>query len=166
MSEILWSIFGITLQIFGYLALAGLVLFIVGFFWTMVTNGGRKWYYYNPSKPWKGGYWEPLLPNYPPYNDYKWNPETCRFEHKETGEPLSPWQKPAKAMTKERPKPEWNWAALGIPEDKPIDLEQKPKKKRPEWVRFLLEENIGSLMEKRKRRKLEEQRDRENGTRR
>lgn len=51
----------------------------------MVTNGGRKWYYYDASKPWKGGYWTPLLPSAPPYNEYEWNPKTCRFEHKETG---------------------------------------------------------------------------------
>lgn len=91
MSDILWSIFGWILQGIGYLMLIGIVILFVRFLRTMATNGGRKWYYYNPSKPWKGGYWAPLLPDYPPYNEYKWNPETCRFEHKVTGEPLYPW---------------------------------------------------------------------------
>lgn len=163
MSEILWSIFGVILQICGYLALAGFVLFIVWFFRTMVTNGGRKWYYYNPNKPWKGGYWSPLLPDYPPYNEYKWNPTTCRFEHKVTGEPLYPWEKATRGQEK-KPSAEWDWEALGLPEEKPKVLRDQPRKQRPEWLRFILEENIGTLMEKRKRKKRAEQR--ENGTRR
>ena len=88
MSDILWSILGWILQGIGYLILIGIVILFVSFLRTMATNGGRKWYYYNPSKPWKGGYWTPLLPDYPPYNEYKWNPETRRFEHKVTGKPL------------------------------------------------------------------------------
>lgn len=127
----------------------------------MATNGGRKWHYYNPSKPWKGGYYAPLLPDYPPYNEFIWNPETCRFEHKKTGQPLHPWQEPVKKPHKSIGSSEWDWNALGIPEDKPITLQ--PKKKRPEWVRFLLEENIGTLKEKRKRKKLAEKQNRKNG---
>ena len=88
MSDLLWSILGWILQGIGYLILIGIVILFVSFLRTMATNSGRKWYYYNPSKPWKGGYWTPLLPDYPPYNEYKWNPETRRFEHKVTGKPL------------------------------------------------------------------------------
>ena len=153
MSDILWSIFGVILQICGYLGLAGVVLSVIGFFRTMVTNGGRKWYYYNPNKPWKGGYWSPLLPDYPPYNEYKWNPDTCRFEHKNTGRPLHPWDKPIEKNIPQESKPEWDWDALGISEDKPNRLYQMPHKKRPEWVRFLTEESIGTILEKRKRKK-------------
>lgn len=152
MQEVLWMIFGWICKGIGFLMLISIVWFFISFIWTMATNGGRKWYYYNPSKPWKGGYWSPLLPDYPPYNEYKWNPETCRFEHKQTGEPLFHWKKPYKNVKRTK----WDWDALGIPEDKPIKLQPKPKKERPEWVRFLFEENIGTLLEKRKRNKMAE----------
>lgn len=164
MQEVLWMIFGLICKGIGILMLISFVCFFVSFFWAMVTNGGRKWYYYNPSKPWKGGYWAPQLPDYPPYNEYRWNPDTCRFEHKKTGEPLYPWEEPVNTSRKSfgSSKFEWDWDALGLPEEKPIILQPKPKKQRPEWVRFLLEENIGTLMEKRKRKKSAERREREN----
>lgn len=136
MQEVLWTITGWICKGIGILMLISAVCFFASIIWNMVTNGGRKWYYYNPSKPWKGGYYAPLLPDYPPYNEYKWNPETCRFEHNKTGQPLNS-------------------------EDKPRALQSHRPKKRPEWLRFLLEENIGTLMEKRKRKKWAEQRDRE-----
>lgn len=142
------------------------------FIWLAITNGGRKWYPYNPNKPWKGGYYEPLLPSTPPYNEYKWNPRTCRFEHKKTGAPLYPWQKPytpegwgdthqgVRVLSKE----EWDWEKLCVPEEKQsIFLDptlSTRKKQRPEWLRFLLEENLGTLIEKRRQRKLEEHRKR------
>ncbi|MDE5652013.1 MAG: hypothetical protein K2L83_01795 [Muribaculaceae bacterium] len=88
MSDILFTILGWILKGIGYLMLAGIVIFFVSILRAIATNGGRKWHYYNPSKPWKGGYWSPLLPDRPPYNEYKWNPTTCRFEHKVTGKPL------------------------------------------------------------------------------
>lgn len=161
MQEVLWTIFGWICKGICVLMLISMVCFFASFIWNMVPNGGRKWYYYNPSKPWKGGYWAPLLPNYPPYNEYKWNSETCRFEHKKTGQPLYPWEKPIASKRSQGQKPEWDWEALGISEDKPIVSPSHPHKKRPEWLRFLLEENIGTLMEKRKRKKWAEQRERE-----
>lgn len=109
-----------------------LIVFFCKFLWVMVTNGGRKWYYYDANKPWKGGYWTPLLPSTPPYNEYEWNPETCRFEHKETGEPLYPWQKPVKMHEIKK---------------------SYAKKKRPEWLRFLFEETPATLLAKRRRKK-------------
>lgn len=127
----------------------------------MVTNGGRKWYYYDPNKPWKGGYWTPLLPDHPPYNEYKWNPETCRFEHKKTGKPLYSWQEPVDNPRKSVKSSisEWDWDALGLPDEKPIVLPPEPKKERPEWIRFLFEENLGTLKEKRQLKKLAKQRE-------
>ena len=166
MQEILWTLFGWICKAICVLMMISLVIFFVRFLWIMATNGGRNWYYYNPSKPWKGGYWAPLLPDWPPYNEYKWNPQTCRFEHKKTGQPLHPWEKPRVSGISYESKPEWDWDALGLPEDKPIELERKPKKERPEWLRFLLEENIGTLMEKRKRKKMAKQQERENRSRR
>ena len=130
MGEFFWTIFGIILQIFGYLSLVAVGIFFISFLRAMATN-----------------------------------PKTCRFEHKVTGKPLHPWEKPVKTPTKQ-PKAEWDWDALGLPENKPIALEDLPKKQRPEWVRFLFEENLGTLMEKRKQRKLAEQKERENGSRR
>ncbi len=97
----------------------------------MVTNGGRKWYYYDSGKPWKGGYWTPLLPDTPPNNEYEWNPDTCRFEHRKTGEPLYSWQKPIKRYE---------------------TTEYLKKKKRPEWLRFLLEETPATLLGKRRQK--------------
>ncbi|MBD5343886.1 MAG: hypothetical protein HDR90_02685 [Bacteroides sp.] len=149
----IWAIIGFILQFFGYLSLISLVIFFFRCLYSVSTNGGRKWYYYNPSKPWKGGYWSPLLPDYPPYNEYEWNPETCRFEHKVTGKPLHSWQKPYTPSRNNR-NTEWDWDSLAYPEEKPNIIEQKPPKKRPEWIRFLLEENIASLLEKRRQRKL------------
>lgn len=162
MQEVLWTIIGWICKGIGYIMLVSWVWFFVRFIWVMVTNGGRKWYYYDPSKPWKGGYWTPLLPDYPPCNEYRWNPKTCRFEHKETGEPLYSWEKPVATKRWQEPMPERGWDAPAIPEDKPIMTQ--PQKQRPEWVRFLFEENIGTLLEKRKRKKQAEKRDRENGT--
>lgn len=54
---------------------------------------------------------------------------------------------------KKAEKIEWDWDALGMPDEKPIILPPPKTKKRPEWLRFLLEENIASLVEKRRRRK-------------
>lgn len=85
MSSILWIIFSWIMKGIVILMMLTMIAFFCKFVWTMVTNGGRKWYYYDASKPWKGGYWTPLLPSAPPYNEYEWNPKTCRFEHKETG---------------------------------------------------------------------------------
>ncbi|MBD5197094.1 MAG: hypothetical protein HDS89_06560 [Bacteroidales bacterium] len=133
MKEVLWMIFGWICKGFCLMMMISLVLFFVCFFRSLVTNGGRKWYYYNPDKPWKGGYWTPLLPDYPPYNEYNWNPDTCRFEHKKTGKPLHPWEEPIATERKSDPqKQEWDWDALGIPEDKPIILQPRIQKKRPE----------------------------------
>lgn len=155
MQEVLWTIFGWICKGIAVLALISIVWFSASFIWVIVTNGGRKWYYYNPSKPWKGGYWTPLLPDYSPYNEYRWNPETCRFEHKETGEPLYLWEKSIARRRSQERMHEWDWDALGISEDKPITFHQhkKQKNKRPKWVRFLLEENIGTFIEKRRRKK-------------
>lgn len=143
MEEILWTIFSWIVKGLCLLAIISIIAFICYFFWAIVTNGGRKWYYYDSSKPWKGGYWTPLLPRTPPYNEYKWNPETCRFEHKETGEPLFSWQEPVMRSDVSHKKP------------------SARKKQRPEWLRFMLEETPASLMEKRRRRKWAEQREEE-----
>lgn len=153
MQDVLWWIFGWICKVFGFMMLISVILLFVSFIWHIVTNGGRKWYYYNPSKPWKGGYWAPLLPTYPPYNDYRWNPETCRFEHKKRGEPLYSWEKPLKQPVKKTRLSEWDWDELGLPEEKPIVLQKQKQKQCPEWIRFLFEENIGTLMEKRRRKK-------------
>lgn len=166
MHEILWTIFGWICKSIGILILISLVCFFAGSIWNLVTNGGRKWYYYNPAKPWKGGYWAPLLPDFPPYDQYKWNPETCRFEHKKTGQALNPWEKPEAKNRTQAPEHGWNRDVIDIPKDKPKALQSQTQKKRPEWLRFLLEENIGTLMEKRKRKKMAEQQERENRTRR
>ncbi|MBD5251174.1 MAG: hypothetical protein HDS56_08405 [Barnesiella sp.] len=115
------------------------------------------WYYYYPNKPWEGGYWTPLLPDYPPYHEYKWNPDTCRFEHKQTGQPLHPWVNSIASSRSKAPKPECDWDLLGLREDKPIELQAQPRKKSLGWLRFILEENICTLMEKRKRKKWAEQ---------
>ena len=91
MQEIMWTIFGWICKGIGVLMLLSLVWLFVSFIHNMATNGGRKWYY-NPSKPWKGGYWAPRLPYYQLYNEYEWNPETFRFEHNISGEPLHLWK--------------------------------------------------------------------------
>ena len=163
MQDVLWTLFGWICKGIGVLMLISVVWLFVSFIRAMVTNGGRRWYYYNPSKPWQGGYWTPLLPDYPPDNEYKWNPDTCRFEHKKTGEPLHSWEKPIAKEGVRKQKAEWDWDALGVPEYKPMSLQPQARKVRPEWVRFLFEENLGTLMEKRKRRKQAEKRERENG---
>ncbi|MDE6581696.1 MAG: hypothetical protein K2K47_04130 [Duncaniella sp.] len=119
MHEFFWMIFGWILKGVGYFSLAMLVVFFFRFLWVMTTNGGRKWYYYEPNKPWKGGYWTPLLPDHPPYNEYEWNPVTCRFEHKITHEPLHPWEKPKNPVREK--KSEWDWDALGLPDDDQVD---------------------------------------------
>ena len=137
MDNILWVIFSWIMKIIVVLMIVSIVVFFCKFIWSMATNGGRKWYYYDPSKPWKGGYWTPLLPRTPPYNEYEWNPATCRFEHKVTGEPLYSWQKP---VTKHK------------------DSRPHSKKKRPEWLRFLFEETPATLLEKRRRKKYSDER--------
>ena len=96
MNSIVWAIFSWIVKGIVILMIVSIIAFFYKCLWIMVTNGGRKWYYYDASKPWKGGYWTPILPSTPPYNEYEWNPETCRFEHKETCEPLYSWQKPVK----------------------------------------------------------------------
>lgn len=75
----MWMIIGWICKIFCILIMISGIIFLVQFIRTMATNGGRKWHYYNPNKPWEGGYWEPLLPNHPPYNEYKRNAVTYRF---------------------------------------------------------------------------------------
>lgn len=132
MSSILWIIFSWIMKGIVILMMLTMIVFFCKIIWTMVTNGGRKWYYYDASKPWKGGYWTPLLPLTPPYNEYEWNPNTCRFEHKETGQPLYSWQKPVKRHKVNKP---------------------HAKKTRPEWLRFLFEETPATLLEKRRRKK-------------
>jgi len=132
MDSILWVIFSWIVKIIVLLMIVTIVVFFCRFIWSMATNGGRKWYYYDPSKPWKGGYWTPLLPRTPPYNEYEWNPETCRYEHKETGVSLYSWQKPVTRHEISQP---------------------HAKKKRPEWLRFLFEETPATLLEKRRRQK-------------
>ena len=173
MEEILWTILGWILKAACVLGAISGIGYLIYFIWLMATNGGRKWYYYDPGRPWKGGYWEPLLPSTPPYNEYKWNPKTARFEHKVTGEPLQPWEKTldekraeiySQSDKYESDKYEYDWDALGYPEylQKPSSVKpSKPVKARPEWVRFLFEENIGTLMERRKRRKWAKQQEKE-----
>lgn len=162
MEEFFWTIIGWICKGAFVMALLGLVIGMCQFIKYSVTNGNRKWYYYEPNKPWKGGYWAPLLPDYPPYNEYEWNPETYRHEHKVTGEPLFDCNRPMRLPDKKTGKIEWNWDALGIPDEKPIILSPPKTKKRPEWLRFLLEENIASLVEKRRRRKQARAREQEN----
>ena len=118
-------IFGWILKVFGYFSLVMLVIGFFRFLWLMVTNGGRKWFYYDPGKPWKGGYWAPQLPDHPPYNEYEWNPVTCRFEHKTTHKPLYPWQEPAKQPEE---KPKWDWDALGLPDEDKADGSAEEKR--------------------------------------
>lgn len=166
MQEFLWTIFSWICKGVGVLMLISVVVFFVSFIRSMVTNGGREWYYYNPNKPWKGGYWTPLLPDYPPYNEYRWNPETCRFEHKRTGEPLYPWEESIAGKRARNKNYKWDWDALGIPDEKPTVAQPQPRKQRPEWVRFLFEENIGTLMEKRRRKMWARRQEREKGSRR
>ena len=132
MGSIIWTIFSWIMKGIVILMMLTIVAFLCKVLWLMVTNGGRKWYYYDASKPWKGGYWTPLLPSTPPYNEYEWNPNTCRYEHKETGEPLYLWQKPVKWHEVKRP---------------------YVNKKRPEWLRFLFEETPATLIEKQRREK-------------
>lgn len=151
MEDFLVTVFGWVCKGAGYVMLIFVAILAVGMFWNLITGGGRKWYYYDSSRPWKGGYWAPLLPNHPPYNDYKWNPKTCRFEHKKTSEPLYPWEKTAKDARK--PQPEWDWDALGLPDDKPKVTTSEPRKERPEWVSFLFDETPATLRAKRKRKK-------------
>lgn len=165
MQDLLWTFFGWISKGIGVLMFISVISFFASFIWNMVTNGGRKWYYYNPSKPWKGGYWSPILPDYPPYNEYRWNPDTARFEYKETGEPLHSWKEPITRKSSQATKFERDWDAFDVSDDKPIELKSQPYNKRPEWLRFLLDENMGTLIEKRKRKKWAEQIERENGAR-
>lgn len=151
--DFLWTIFSWICKGFGVLAIISIVVFFGQFMWLMMTNGGRKWYYYNPSKPWKGGYWTPLLPSCPPYDEYAWNPVTCRFEHKKTGEPLHTWAKPLNRGQAVREKQVWDWDALGLPDDRPMPESATTISNRPEWVRFLFEETPASLWKKHKQRK-------------
>lgn len=157
MEEILWTIVSWILKaicLIGAISGLGCLIYYV---WLIATNGGRKWYYYDPSRPWKGGYWEPLLPSTPPYNEFKWNPKTARFEHKVTGVPLHSWEK---TLDEKRAEIygqsngyEYDWEVLRHPEYNRKMSPAKPVKERPEWIRFLFEENIGTLMEKHKRKK-------------
>lgn len=94
--------------------------------------------------------------------EYEWNPVTCRHEHKVTGEPLYDFKQPMRLPNKKTEKIEWDWDTLGMPDEKPIFLSPPKAKKRPEWLRFLLEENIASLVEKRRRRKQARAREQEN----
>ena len=142
MGIVLWGIFSWIMKGIIILMVLTIVAFLCKFLWLMATNSGRKWYYYDPSKPWKGGYWTPLLPGTPPYNEYKWNPETCRFEHKETGEPLHEWQKPV----------------IRQKVTKPHEKRRREKRRRPEWMRFLFKETPATLLEKRRRRKWSDER--------
>lgn len=154
MEDFLFAVFSWICKGIVVLMLIAGVLGFLSFCWVMITNGGRKWYYYNSSKPWKGGYWEPLLPGHPPYNDYRWNPDTCRFEHKITGQPLHPWETAQSHRSGAKDKKsvqEWDWDALGLPDEKPMAVQ--PVRRCPEWVRVLFEETPASLMQKRKRRK-------------
>ncbi len=119
MEEILWTIVGWvlkTLCVLGAISGIGYLIYVI---WLMATNGGRKWYYYDPGRPWKGGYWEPLLPSTPPYNEYKWNPKTARFEHKVTGAPLQQWEKTLDEKRAEiyshSEKYEYDWDDLATP---------------------------------------------------
>ena len=132
MDSVFWTIFSWIMKIIVLLMIVSIAVFFCKFIWSMATNGGRKWYYYDPRKPWKGGYCTPLLPRTPPYNEYEWNPATCRFEHKETGEPLYSWQRPVTRHEVSRP---------------------DTKKKRPEWLRLLFEETPATLLEKCRRKK-------------
>lgn len=162
MQDFFWTIIGLICKGAIVMALLSLVIGICQFIKYSVTNGNRKWYYYEPNKPWKGGYWAPLLPDYPPYNEYEWNPETCRHEHKVTGEPLYDCKLPLRLSDKKAEKIEWDWDSRGMPDEKPIILSPPKAKKRPEWLRFLLEENIASLVEKRRHRKQARAREQEN----
>lgn len=162
MQDFFWTIIGWICTGAFVMALLCLVIGMCQFIKYSVTNGNRKWYYYEPDKPWKGGYWAPSLPDYPPYNEYEWNPVTCRHEHKVTGEPLYDYKRPMRLSDKKTEKTEWDWDALGMPDKKPIILSPPKTKKRPEWLRSLLEENIASLVEKRRRRKQERARKQEN----
>lgn len=65
MGNILWIIFSWLMKIIIVLMIISIIAFFCKFIWLMVTNGGRKRYYYDPRKPWKGGYWTPLLPRIP-----------------------------------------------------------------------------------------------------
>lgn len=138
MDNILWDIFSWIAKGIIILMMLTIVIFFCKFLWLMATNGGRRWYYYDPRKPWKGGYWTPLLPRTPPYNEYEWNSEMCRFEHKGTGKPLYSWQKPVSQREVSKP---------------------HVKKKRPEWIRFLFEETPATLLEKRRRKKWSNERE-------
>lgn len=79
-----------------------------------------------------------------------------------TGQPLHQWVNSIASSRSKAPKPEWDWDLLGLREDKPIELQSQPQKKSPGWLRFILEENICKLMEKRKRKKRAEQQNRKN----
>lgn len=104
MIDVLSVIFVWIAKIVTFLVIITIVIFFCRVFWLAVTHEGRKWYYYDVSKPWKGGYWSPTLPDTPPYNEYSWNPKSCRFEHKETGEPLYRWQKPLTRRENTKPR--------------------------------------------------------------
>lgn len=115
MQDFLWTIIGWICKGVSVMALLVLIIGVCHVIKFLVTNGNRKWHYYEPDKPWKGGYWAPLLPDYPPYNEYEWNPETCRHEHKVTGEPLYDCKQPMRLSNKKAEKIEWDWDALGMP---------------------------------------------------
>lgn len=110
MQDFLWTIIGWICKGVSVMALLVLIIGVCHVIKFLVTNGNRKWHYYEPDKPWKGGYWAPLLPDYPPYNEYEWNPETCRHEHKVTGEPLYDCKQPMRLSNK---KAEKNRMGLG-----------------------------------------------------
>lgn len=129
MQDFLWTIIGWICKGVSVMALLILIIGVCHVIKFLVTNGNRKWHYYEPDKPWKGGYWAPLLPDYPPYNEYEWNPETCRHEHKVTGEPLYDCKQPMRLSNKKAEKIEWDWDALGMPDEKPIIL-PPPKTKK------------------------------------
>ena len=65
MADFFWTIFGFIIKVLGY---ATLILAVIGFFRVLylMCGGGRKWRYYDPSRPWKGGFYEPLKPSIPP----------------------------------------------------------------------------------------------------
>lgn len=66
MQDFLWTIIGWICKGVSVMALLVLIIGVCHVIKFLVTNGNRKWHYYEPDKPWKGGYWAPLLPDYPP----------------------------------------------------------------------------------------------------
>lgn len=56
MQDFFWTIIGWICKGVFVMALLVLIIGVCHVIKFLVTNGNRKWHYYEPDKPWKGGY--------------------------------------------------------------------------------------------------------------